>query len=84
MSPKMCFLSPALYWLFVVVWFGFKFYKDDYVSGTVMDNKRLGFSHTMAIFALLIQAIAGVLMLIEALQSPMMGKLKAGVHFQVV
>jgi len=76
-----CVLT-SLCWLFSVVWFGYKFYEDDDVSGTVADDKRLGFSHTIAIFAILLHAISSVAMLLEALQSPVLGKPKAGVHFQ--
>jgi len=73
-----CILA-ALLWLIVVIMFGSKFYSDDDVSGTVFDNKRMGYSHTIAIFALLIEAIAGVILLIEALQSPVM-KSTEGIH----
>lgn len=68
-----CIVS-SVFWLIAVIMFGAKFEDDTDVSGTgANDDKNVGYSHTMAIFTLLVEAIAGVLLLIEALQSPVLG-----------
>lgn len=70
-----CIVS-AVCWLVAVIVFGAMFQGDADVSSTTQDNNKIGFSHTIAIFALLIEAIAGVMLLIEALQSPVLGRVE--------